>query len=65
MTMRELIREDHKQFQGDPRVFWGKLTDDDSMQIAGDKQRLINKLRERYGWSQQQAEREVTIHFGK
>jgi uncharacterized protein YjbJ (UPF0337 family) len=53
------------RFQGDARIFWGKLTESDNRDIAGNRDRLIAKLQERYGWSREQAVREVMLHFGK
>lgn len=36
-----------------------KLTDDDLEYIAGKKDQLIGRLQERYGYSREEAEREV------
>ena len=41
----------------------GKLTDDDWEVAAGDKDRFIGKLRERYGWSREEAERSAKEYF--
>lgn len=37
------------QFKGKVREQWGKLTNDDMDVIAGQRDQLIGKLRERYG----------------
>jgi uncharacterized protein YjbJ (UPF0337 family) len=58
-------RHDPDRIRGDARIYWGKITDSDWEQIAGDKNRLLDKLQERYGWSREQARREVALHFGK
>ena len=42
---------------------WGKLTDDDWEVVAGDKDKFIGKLRERYGWSREEAERSAKEYF--
>ncbi|HEV8672766.1 MAG TPA: CsbD family protein [Methylomirabilota bacterium] len=47
------------QLKGKIRQQWGKLTDDDISQIQGNAEQLIGKLRERYGYSREQAEREL------
>ena len=38
---------------------WGKLTDDDVEVIAGKKEQLVGRLQERYGYSKEQAEKEL------
>jgi len=47
-----------KQMKGSLRDRWGKLTDDDLERIAGKRDKLVGILQERYGWQQEQAERE-------
>lgn len=65
MTVREMIHDDQNRFRGDARVYWGKLTDNDLEQIDNNRERLIGKLRERYGWSTERARREVAFYFGE
>ena len=48
-----------KQFQGHVKEKWGKLTDDDLTVIAGKKDQLLGRLQERYGYSKEQAEKEI------
>jgi len=38
---------------------WGKLTDDDLDVIEGKKDQLVGRLQERYGYSKEQAEKEL------
>src|ERR1700719_125443 len=38
-----------KQYKGEVREKWGKLTDDDLHVIAGRREQLIGRLQERYG----------------
>ena len=47
------------QFKGDIKKKWGKLTNDDLDTIAGERDRLVGKIQERYGKSQDEAKREV------
>jgi len=49
-----------KQMKGKVKEKWGKLTDDDLTQIAGKKDQFLGKLQERYGYSREQAERELS-----
>ncbi len=51
------------QLKGKVKQQWGKLTDDDMTQIEGNSEILIGKLQERYGYSREQAEREVQSHM--
>jgi uncharacterized protein YjbJ (UPF0337 family) len=48
-----------KQVMGSMREKWGKLTNDDLQQAAGKKDQLLGKLQERYGYTREQAEREM------
>jgi uncharacterized protein YjbJ (UPF0337 family) len=48
-----------KQFAGDARSKWGKLTDSDWDLIGGKKDKLIGRLQERYGFAKEDAEREA------
>jgi uncharacterized protein YjbJ (UPF0337 family) len=40
---------------------WGKLTDDDLDVIEGKQDQLVGRLQERYGYSKEQAEKELQI----
>lgn len=55
----DIIKGMWKQIKGDARTEWGKLTDDDWDQIAGNRDKLIGRLQEEYGWQQNEAERKV------
>ncbi len=46
------------EMKGNMRQWWGKLTDDDWEQVRGNKDALIGKLQQRYGYSKMQAEEE-------
>jgi uncharacterized protein YjbJ (UPF0337 family) len=46
------------QMKGEIKTQWGKLTDNDLDQIAGQSEKLIGKLQERYGYARDRAERE-------
>ncbi|CAN5390178.1 CsbD family protein [soil metagenome] len=51
----DIIKGDWKQFTGKAREEWGKLTDSDHEQIAGNKDQLVGKLQEKYGWTKEEA----------
>jgi uncharacterized protein YjbJ (UPF0337 family) len=48
-----------KQIKGDIRSKWGELTDDDLEQIAGERDKLIGKIQERYGIERDEAQKQV------
>ena len=53
------------QLKGEARKQWGKLTDSDWEQAAGEKDKLLGKLQERYGWSREEAERSADEYFSR
>ncbi len=50
---------DWLQLKGKVRETWGKLTEDDVDVIAGKRDQLVGKLKERYGKSAEMVDREV------
>jgi uncharacterized protein YjbJ (UPF0337 family) len=48
-----------KQMRGELRAWWGRLTDDDLEQIGGQKDKLLGRLQERYGYTRERAQQEV------
>jgi uncharacterized protein YjbJ (UPF0337 family) len=55
----EILRGRWNELKGDIRTRWGKLTDDDVMQIQGQAEKLIGMLQQRYGYKREQAEKEI------
>ena len=53
------IKGKWEQVKGEAKVQWGKLTDDDLDQVAGNAQKLAGRIQERYGYEKERAEREV------
>jgi uncharacterized protein YjbJ (UPF0337 family) len=47
-----------KQFRGQAKIWWGKLTDDDLDQVDGNFDKLTGLLQEKYGYTQSQAQEE-------
>ncbi len=54
---QDMLKGAWKQLKGNVKQQWGKLTDDDLMQIDGNKDILIGKLQQRYGYSKAEAEK--------
>jgi uncharacterized protein YjbJ (UPF0337 family) len=53
------IQGSWKQLKGKVKEKWGKLTDDDLTAIAGKRDQLAGRLRQRYGFAKEQAEKEL------
>ena len=54
------IQGNWKQIKGELKTQWGKLTDDEFDMIAGQRDKLVGKIQERYGCSRDDAEKQVT-----
>ena len=46
-----------KQLKGAAKAQWGKLTDDDLTIVAGNRDKLIGKVQERYGIAKEEAQK--------
>lgn len=53
-----IIEGQWKQLKGEARRLWGKLTDDDLDRAAGNRDKLVGSLQERYGYRKEQAQSE-------
>lgn len=51
------------QLKGNIKTKWGELTDDDLAVIDGNRDKMVGKLQERYGYSIEEAEKEVNNVF--
>lgn len=47
------------EYKGKIKEKWGKLTDDDFMEIRGKKEALIGKIQSHYGYAKEKIEREL------
>jgi uncharacterized protein YjbJ (UPF0337 family) len=47
------------QLKGEVKKQWGKLTDDELDVIAGQRDKLLGKMQEKYGYARFDAEREL------
>ncbi len=48
-----------KEVQGQVKDKWGKLTDDDLLQINGKKEVLVGRLQKHYGHSKEEADKHI------
>jgi uncharacterized protein YjbJ (UPF0337 family) len=59
----DIVEGKWKQVKGSVQEKWGELTNDDLDRIAGNKDQLSGKLQEKYGWSKDEAERQIDDYF--
>jgi len=57
---RDVLIGKWKQVRGKAKQTWGKLTDNDLDRISGRFEELAGLVQERYGYTREQAEKEVT-----
>lgn len=62
---KDIFEGKWKQLKGNFKKQWGKLTDDDLDYQNGNKEYLEGKLQERYGYTKEQAEKEVKQFIDK
>ncbi len=53
------------EMKGNVRQWFGQLTDNDLEEVKGNRDKLIGKLEQRYGWSRMQAEQELDRHMNE
>lgn len=56
---KDILEGKWMQLRGDIRQKWGDLTDDDLDRVAGQRDRLMGVIQERYGYAREEAERQV------
>ncbi|WP_417548488.1 CsbD family protein [Marinobacter segnicrescens] len=60
LTMNwDTIKGNWKQFKGEVRSRWGKLTDDQLDVIAGEREKLAGHIQESYGVTRDEAEKQI------
>lgn len=58
--MEDILKGKWKQFRGKIQEQWGELTDDEVDKVEGDTTQLAGLLQEKYGYTKERAEREVS-----
>ena len=53
------VKGNWRQLKGSIKAQWGRLTDDELEEIAGEREKLVGKIQERYGIAREEAERQV------
>ena len=57
--MWEMVKGNWSQTKGLVKEQWGKLTDDDLLEIEGRRDQLVGKIQVRYGVTKEEAEAQV------
>ncbi len=55
----DVIEGNWKQYAGQVKAQWGKLTNDEVDVIAGKREQLAGRIQEAYGIDQQEVERQI------
>jgi uncharacterized protein YjbJ (UPF0337 family) len=54
----DILKGKWKEMTGEVKRRWGKLTDDDMLEIKGNAEKLRGSLQKRYGYTKDQAQHE-------
>jgi uncharacterized protein YjbJ (UPF0337 family) len=55
---KDIFEGKWKEMRGQIKEWWGKLTDDDLEQAAGNAEQIIGLLQQKYGYTRERAEEE-------
>jgi len=58
-TNWEQIAGKWKQVKGEAKKKWGELTDDELMQVNGDREILAGKIQEKYGIAKEDVHKQI------
>ena len=61
----DILKGKWKQLTGGIKQQWGKVTDDELTEIDGSREKMVGKLQESYGYTSEQAERELDAYLEK
>ena len=61
----DILKGQWMQLRGKIQEWWGMLTDDDLDRINGQRDQLIGMLQEKYGYTKDQATRELDDHLAQ
>ena len=59
----DIIEGKWDQLKGSVKQKWGDLTDDDLSYMAGSRDKVMGRMQERYGWTKDEAEKNVDQFF--
>ena len=61
----DLIEGTWRQWKGQALEWWGQLTDAEWVEIDGSREKLLGLLQVKYGWTREEAEKEVETRFAE
>ncbi|MRX49770.1 CsbD family protein [Paracoccus sp. S-4012] len=59
----DIVEGKWDQLKGSVKEKWGDLTDDELTQMGGNRDRMMGKMQEKYGWTKDEADRQLTDFF--
>jgi uncharacterized protein YjbJ (UPF0337 family) len=60
----DILKGKWSEVKGEVKKRWGKLTDNELMEISGEKEKLVGALQTKYGYSKDKAEDEYKSFMG-
>jgi uncharacterized protein YjbJ (UPF0337 family) len=54
----DILKGRWKEIKGEIKQTWGKLTDDDLVEVEGKEEQLLGLLQQKYGYAREKAEEE-------
>jgi uncharacterized protein YjbJ (UPF0337 family) len=60
---KDILQGKWRQMRGEMKKWWGQLTDDELDKIEGDQDKLLGLLQEKYGYTREKAEEEISRRF--
>ncbi len=63
MPSWSLIEYTWRQWRGQALTWWGRLSQADWDEVNGSREKLLELLQLKYGWSREEAERQVQVRF--
>ena len=61
----DILKSQWKQIRGQIKVWWSVLTDEDLDKINGRRDQLISVLQQKYGFTKEEATRELDDHLAQ
>jgi uncharacterized protein YjbJ (UPF0337 family) len=55
---KDIVEGKYKEFHGQMKEWWGKLTDDELQQAGGNAEQIVGLLQQKYGYTREAAETE-------
>lgn len=62
---KDIFEGKWKEMRGQVKEWWGKLTDDELEQAAGNSEQIIGLLQQKYGYTRERAVEELNKHVAE